>query len=126
MHRLLRLAIRNWSASPGRTFASLLSVALGVGVVVAIASFYETARRAIEHEIVANWFGTAHVTVHPLGAHWGSLDANLAEPIRQLDGIVFAELRLCGEGMEVGIDLVGETGPPEQHAMNRVAAPRVH
>ena len=94
MHRMWQLATRNWSASIGRTLASILSVALGVGTVVTITSFYETARRAIEREVVTHWLGTAHLSIHPLGAHWGSLDAALAEPIKRLDNVQHVSTRL--------------------------------
>ncbi len=94
MHRMWRLVTRNWSASLGRTSASILSVALGVSAVVVITSFYETARRVIERDVVTHWLGSAHLTVHPLGAHWGSLDAALAEPIRGLENIAQVASRL--------------------------------
>ena len=55
MRRLWLLAIANWWASPGRTSAAIVSVALGVATVVTITSFYETARRAISDEVVGHW-----------------------------------------------------------------------
>ena len=97
MHRTWQLITRNWSASVGRTLASIISVALGVATVVVVTSFYETARRAIEREVVTHWLGNAHLSIHPLGAHWGSLDAALAEPIRQLDNVLHVSARLKKE-----------------------------
>ena len=55
------LATRSWSASPGRTIACAVSVALGVCIVVAITALYETARDAIVREVVTRWLGSADV-----------------------------------------------------------------
>jgi len=94
MPRLWRLATGNWSASPGRTAAIVLSVALGVGTVVIVTSFYETTRRAITEEVVHRWLGSAHITVHPPGAHWGTLDASLAGPLAELEHVEHVTARL--------------------------------
>lgn len=94
MPRLWRLATGNWSASPGRTAAIVLSVALGVGTVVIITSFYETTRRAITEEVVDRWLGSAHITVHPPGAHWGAMDASLTEALAELDNVRHVTARL--------------------------------
>ena len=74
MRPLWRLAIRNWRASLGRTFATILSVAVGVATVATITGVYETARRVVQRDVIAQWFGTAHVSIHPIGAHWGTID----------------------------------------------------
>ena len=84
MRRLWQLGTRNWRTSPGRTFAALLSVALGVGTVVIITSFYETARRAIREEVVNRWLGSAHLSIHPPGAHWGTIEASLVDDLVQI------------------------------------------
>lgn len=94
MRQLWRLAIGSWWASPGRTAAVVLSVALGVGTVVVITSFYETARRAITDEVVNHWLGSAHLTVHPPGAHWGTLKASLGDAIAELEHVRYVSTRL--------------------------------
>ena len=65
MLRWLHLATRNWRVRPGRAIAVVLSVALGVATVVMVTGFYETAQRMITDEVVANWVGTAHLSVEP-------------------------------------------------------------
>jgi ABC-type lipoprotein release transport system permease subunit len=62
--------------------------------VVIVTSFYETTRRAITEEVVDRWLGSAHITVHPPGAHWGTLDASLAEPLAKLDHVEHVTARL--------------------------------
>ncbi|UCE59685.1 MAG: ABC transporter permease [Phycisphaerales bacterium] len=94
MRRLWQLAIRNWSASPGRTSASVISVALGVFIVVAITSFYETARRAVVDEVVDRWLGRAHLSIHPPGAHWGSLQASFADRVAKVENVRHVTTRL--------------------------------
>lgn len=94
MHLMWRLATRNWSTSPARSLAAVLSVALGVAAVTIITSFYETARRAITEQVVNRWLGAAHLTVYPTGAHWGTLDASLAEVIARLDNVRHVTTRL--------------------------------
>ncbi len=94
MFNLWRLAIGNWLASPGRALAAILSVALGVGAIVTITNFYESARDAIQEEVMGEWMGTAHVSVFPVGAHWGSLDATIALPIAEMDNVVHVTTRL--------------------------------
>jgi ABC-type antimicrobial peptide transport system permease subunit len=69
-------------------------VALGVGTVVILGNFYETARLGIEHEVTVQWLGAADVTVHPLGAHWGSLPETIVEPIAELDNTDLVAARL--------------------------------
>lgn len=82
-----RLATRNWFSSPGRTLAAVLSVALGVSVVVTVTSFHETALVTLRKEVVERWLGSAHLLIHPPDAHWGSLDAAVADQIQKLDGV---------------------------------------
>ena len=52
MPRLWRLATGNWWTNPGRTFAAILSVALGVGTVVITTNAHETAFRAITDGVI--------------------------------------------------------------------------
>lgn len=94
MRGLWRLAIANWWASPGRAVAAVLSVALGVGVVVTVTNFHETARRGITDEVVTHWLGSAHVTVHPVGAHWASLDASVLDALRDVPNLAHITGRL--------------------------------
>lgn len=94
MPRWWRLAIGSWSANPGRAFAAVLSVALGVGAVVTIANCYKTSHDAILDEVVYRWLGSAHLTVHPLGAHWGTLDASMAKTLVELDNVQHVTARL--------------------------------
>lgn len=94
MRPLWRLAIRNWSASPGRALAAVVAVALGVGIVVTLASFHETTRRLIEHEVAVNWLGSADLSIHPIGAHWGALDTSIVEALRKVDNVEIVSPRL--------------------------------
>lgn len=94
MRGLSRLAARNWRASPGRCIAVVLSVALGVATVVLLTSFYETARRVVADEVAARWVGTAHVSIDPPGAHWGSLEASFADTVRRLPNVSGVTARL--------------------------------
>ncbi len=89
-----RLVIRNWWISPGRAFAIVLSVAIGVGILILDTSFYETARRMIQTEVVARWLGSAHLSIQPAGAHWGGLDAALAGPVAHLTHVAHVAVRL--------------------------------
>lgn len=94
MPRLWRLATGNWWTNPGRTFAAILSVALGVGTVVITTNAHETAFRAITDGVITSWFGAAHLSVHSTGAHWGSLDASIAGAISELDNVRHVTTRL--------------------------------
>ena len=94
MRPLWRLATGSWSASPGRALAAVLSVALGVATVVITTNLFETARRAITDEVVAHWLGSAHVTVHPVGAHWSSIDASIADDLRRVENVKHVTARL--------------------------------
>ncbi len=94
MRLLWRLAITNWWANPGRTLAGVLAVALGVGVVVVITTAYETARYAIAETVVKDLLGASHVSVHPPGAHWGSLDVRLVDRLRSLNNVQNVGARL--------------------------------
>jgi putative ABC transport system permease protein len=89
-----RLATRNWWISPGRCIASIVSVALGVAIVVIITSFHETARHAVTQEVLPRFLGNAHLTVHPPGGHWGTLDASIAKRIAALPNVDHVAARL--------------------------------
>ncbi len=94
MRLMWLLATRNWSSSPGRSLAAVLSVALGVAVVVTVTSFHETAVRTLREQVVDRWLGTAHILIHPPDAHWGALDARVADRIRPLDNVSRVTIRL--------------------------------
>ncbi len=129
MLRWLHLATRNWWVRPGRAIAVVLSVALGVATVVMVTGLYETARRMITDEVVANWVGTAHLSVEPPGAHWGKLDISLVEPIAGLSNVKHVTARLkrrmflvhedrSGQLIESGrtrIDAIGINPETEKH-----------
>jgi putative ABC transport system permease protein len=94
MPRLWRLVTGTWWTNPGRTIAAILSVALGVGTVVLTTNVHETAFRAVTGQVMTRWLGAAHLSVHPAGAHWGSLDASLADAIRGVDNVRHVTVRL--------------------------------
>jgi len=94
MRRWWQLATRNWWTKPGRTLASVLSVAMGVGTVVCVTGIYETVRRVVADDVVANWVGTAHLSVEPPGAHWGRMQASLADSIAELPNVAHVTARL--------------------------------
>lgn len=89
-----RLVTRNWWTSPGRTLAMVISVAVGVAIVVLITGAYATARRMIQDQVLKGWLGTAHLSIQPAGAHWGALDASLADELNVLDNVLLAAPRL--------------------------------
>ena len=94
MRHWLQLATRSWRAKPGRAVASLVAVALGVGTVVTMTSFYESIRRAISDQVVSHWLGNSHITVQSPGGHWGKVPQALAEPIAELDNVEAVTARL--------------------------------
>ncbi|MEK6677356.1 MAG: FtsX-like permease family protein [Planctomycetota bacterium] len=87
MRHTWRLATRNWWVNPGRTIASVLSVTLGVATIAIIVSFYATARTTIIDEVMNRWLGAAHLSIQPAGAHWGSLDVTLVDPVSSLPNV---------------------------------------
>ncbi|MCP4592245.1 MAG: ABC transporter permease, partial [bacterium] len=95
MRHWLQLATRSWRAKPGRTAASLVAVALGVGTVVTMTAFYESISHAITDQVVTHWLGNTHVTVQSPGGHWGRVPQALADPIAQLDNVEAVTPRLA-------------------------------
>ncbi|MCH9058837.1 MAG: hypothetical protein IIB55_09440, partial [Planctomycetes bacterium] len=85
MRRWWQLGTRNWRVNPGRSAAAVTSIALGVATVVVMTSLYETARRAIQADVVSRWLGAAHLSINPPGAHHGHLDVSLADDIAALE-----------------------------------------
>ena len=112
MRRWWQLGTRNWRVNPGRSAAAVTSIALGVATVVVMTSLYETARRAIQAEVVSRWLGAAHLSINPPGAHHGHLDVSLADDIAALEGVerVTARLqrRMYYVDMERDVELVGK------------------
>ncbi len=94
MRHWLQLATRSWRTKPGRAIASLVAVALGVGTVVTMTSFYESIRHAISDQVVSHWLGNSHITVQAPGGHWGKVPQALAEPIAELDNVAAVTTRL--------------------------------
>jgi len=94
MRHWSQLATRNWSASRGAFIATAVAVGLGVSVVVIITSFYESALSAVKKEVVTRWLGSAHISVEPPGAHWGSLDASVATDIAGIENVAHVTARL--------------------------------
>ncbi len=120
MRRLWLLAIRNWSASPGRVGASLISVALGVATVVLITSFHETARHAVIKEVMHRWFGHAHLSIHPPGAHWGSFDASLASEVSQLPNVRHVTARLKRRARLIRADQIDQLAHSEWRSVDAI------
>lgn len=130
MRHWLQLGTRSWRASPGRSFASVLAVALGVGAVVAITSLHESARHSITDRVVENWVGTAHLAIHPPGAHWGALSVSLADEIATLDNVATVNVRMVRRsyiipdgdkalaGNMTAIDAIGVVPETAQKLMN--------
>ncbi len=78
-----QLAFRTWKQRPGRTAGAILAIALGVAVVVWIASCYASARTWVT-DLVYGWVGRTHVYVRsPLGK-WGRLDKRVADEIAKI------------------------------------------
>jgi len=75
--------------------AAVVSVGVAVAAVVVITTLQETANRAIVDVVVHEWFGgSAHLAIHPPGAHWGSLERSLAEDVAELPGVAAVTARL--------------------------------
>jgi len=75
--------------------ATVLSVLVGVAAVVVITTLQESAHHAILEAFVQEALGGgSHLSIHPPGAHWGSLDAALSSEIAQLDNVAHVTARL--------------------------------
>jgi len=93
--------------------AAVVSVALGVGVVVLVNSLYAAARRTVIDEVVNRWLGSAHLSIHPSGAHWGSLDESIVDRVRQLPGVQYTAARAQRRMLLVDTtDTNSQTEPP--------------
>lgn len=87
MRRWWQLGTRNWSVDRGPAVATVVVMALGVAIVLAITSFYESALTMIRREVVTRWLGESHLSIAPPGAHWGQLEAAFAEKVARIDGV---------------------------------------
>ena len=73
----------------------MLSVVVGVAAVVVITTLQESAYTAIVETFMQEALGgSSHLSIHPPGAHWGSLDAALATDISRLDNVAHVTARL--------------------------------
>lgn len=109
MRRWWQLGMRNWSADRGPAIASVIAVALGVAIVVAITTFYESALVLVRRDLVVRWLGQAHLSVAPPGAHWGQLQASFADELAGLDNVAHVTARLMRR--VVAIPAGGVTDP---------------
>ena len=103
MRHWWQLATRNWwsGSDPtgprrtGRTVATVVSVLLGVAAVVVITSLQNSAEMTLDRWITQTLFGgQAQVSIHPPGAHWGTLPAQLAASVARLDEVSAVTARL--------------------------------
>ena len=104
MQHWWQLATRNWPIRRpagagrrpwGRPLATVLSVLVGVAAVVVITTLQESARNAILELFVQEVLGgSAHLSIHPPGAHWGNLDENLTAEIAELENVAHITARL--------------------------------
>jgi putative ABC transport system permease protein len=86
MRHWLQLASANWFARPGRAAATVISIALGVGMVVWITSAYESVRCGVT-DWVWDWIGRSHLTVEsPLGK-WGVVDARIGDRVAGMPAV---------------------------------------
>jgi len=77
------LTFRTWRRRPGRMAGAILAIALGVAVVVWIASCYASARSWVS-DLVYGWVGHTHIYVRsPLGK-WGVLKDDCGDEIGKL------------------------------------------
>jgi len=76
-----QLTFRTWRERPGRTAGAILAIALGVAVVVWIASCYESARHYVT-ELVYGWVGRSHIYVSSKMGKWGQFHNRCVPEIR--------------------------------------------
>ncbi|MCH7527704.1 MAG: ABC transporter permease, partial [Planctomycetes bacterium] len=94
MRHWLQLATRNLRARPGRTFTAAAATALGVGTVIWVTSSFESVKRSISEQIIDRWVGRSHLSVEsPLG-HWGDIDAETIDLVRNTEGVIRTTPRL--------------------------------
>ncbi|MBX3394646.1 MAG: ABC transporter permease [Phycisphaerae bacterium] len=86
MRHWLQLATRNWRTRAGRSALAVTAVALGVGVVVWVTCCYESVRRGVT-SVVLDWIGRSHVVVESTAGVWGHFDAEVANWVRDINGI---------------------------------------
>jgi putative ABC transport system permease protein len=91
MRLLWRLAIRNWAARPGRTAVAIGAIALGVALVVAVTSCYESVRVSLA-EWVQSWLSRGQLRVQEVPGREvrveeSGVDEALVARIRALPGV---------------------------------------
>jgi len=92
MRLLCRLAIRNWAARPGRTAVAIGAVALGVALVVAVTSCYESLRVSLD-EWVQSWLSRGQVRVQQQVPDDAGIAADLIDRVRAVKGVRIAAPR---------------------------------
>lgn len=94
MRHWSQLATRNLRARPGRAFTAAAATALGVGTVIWVTSSFESVKRSISEQIIDRWVGRSHLSVEsPLG-HWGDIDAETIDLVRNTEGVIRTTPRL--------------------------------
>ncbi len=94
MRHWSQLAARNWRVRPGRAAATVVAIALGVGVVVWVTSSYESVRVTLSERVVDRWVGRSHISVEsPLG-HWGHISEDILEVVAGFDEVIAVAPRL--------------------------------
>jgi len=83
-----QLTFRTWRERPGRTAGAILAIALGVAVVVWIASCYESARHYVS-ELVYGWVGRSHIYVSSKMGKWGQFHNRCVPEIRKLPEVQY-------------------------------------
>lgn len=121
MRHWLQLVTRSWRAKPGRAAASMIAVALGVGTVVTMTSFYESIRHAIFDQVVTHWLGNSHITIQSPGGHWGKVPQALADPIAELDNVEAVTTRLRRR-----VNLTTSPKSKVQSPRPKVQSPKLH
>jgi putative ABC transport system permease protein len=86
MQHWWQIATRNWRTRLGRTALTVVSIALGVGVVVWVTCCYESVRRGVT-EVVLQWIGRSHVVVESSAGVWAVFDADVEDLVKTVPGI---------------------------------------
>lgn len=98
MRHWSQLGIRNWWVKPGRTLGVTAAIALGVAVVVWVPCAYESVRLAISGQ-VDFWVGRSDLAVESMLGPIGTVDAALADQVRELPNVAHVASRLRHEVM---------------------------
>jgi len=126
MRLLFRLAIRNWAARPGRAVLGLAAVTLGVALVVAVTTCYESLRVSLT-EWVASWLSRGELQVRQVERTDAGLDPALADRIRGLPGVRLVAPRwrhyidVVLDGRDTGTECIG-IDPAREYQVRGVRA----